>query len=255
MIKLSERLECIANRIDKGETVADIGTDHAYLPIYLWENEVSPKVIMADISKGSLQKAKENCNLTHPDVDFDCRLGDGLEVLQPHEVDTVVMAGMGALLIIEMLEWDIIKTRSYKKFILQPRNNLGELVKWLKFNNFDIIHYDLVKEGKRICEILTASTQDTKSDSDDCFSRKVKKMDDESSDSTAEYDFPDLLLEHRNKYSLEYIDLHLQKENFILQNIKMSSDCENNHNLKRRLERKRRLEELKSRLLEVTYEA
>ena len=132
MIKLSERLECIANRIDKGETVADIGTDHGYLPIYLWENKISPKVIMADISKGSLQKAKDNCKLSQPDFDFDCRLGDGLEVLKPHEVDTVVMAGMGALLIIEMLEWDIIKTRTYKKFILQPRNNLGELVKWLK---------------------------------------------------------------------------------------------------------------------------
>ena len=52
MIKLSERLECIANRIDKGETVTDIGTDHGYLPIYLWENKISPKVIMADISKG-----------------------------------------------------------------------------------------------------------------------------------------------------------------------------------------------------------
>ena len=64
MIKLSERLECIANRIDKGETVADIGTDHGYLPIYLWENKISPKVIMADISKGSLQKAKDNCKLS-----------------------------------------------------------------------------------------------------------------------------------------------------------------------------------------------
>ena len=155
MIKLSERLECIANRIDKGETVADIGTDHGYLPIYLWENKISPKVIMADISKGSLQKAKDNCKLSQPDFDFDCRLGDGLEVLKPHEVDTVVMAGMGAFLIIEMLEWDIIKTRTYKKFILQPRNNLGELVKWLKDNNFNINNYDLVKEGKRICEILT----------------------------------------------------------------------------------------------------
>lgn len=251
MIKLSERLECIANRIDKGENVADIGTDHGYLPIYLWENKISPNVIMADISKGSLQKAKENCNLTHPDVDFDYRLGDGLEVLQPHEVDTVVMAGMGALLIIEMLEWNIIKTRSYKKFILQPRNNIGELVKWLKDNRFDITNYDLVKEGKRICEILTVCTESTGEDFDESACNAEHELESDS----AEYDFPDLILEHRNKYSLEYIDLHLQKENFILDNIKMSSDCENNPNLKRRLERKRRLEELKSRLLEVSDEA
>ena len=247
MIKLSERLECIANRIDKGETVADIGTDHGYLPIYLWENKISPKVIMADISKGSLQKAKDNCKLSQPDFDFDCRLGDGLEVLKPHEVDTVVMAGMGALLIIEMLEWDTIKTRTYKKFILQPRNNLGELVKWLKDNNFNITNYDLVKEGKRICEILTVCIESAGED----FYQSSYNADHE----LELYDFPDLLLKHRNKYSLEYIDLHLQKENFILDNIKMSSDCENNPNLKRRLERKKRLEELKARLLEVTDEA
>ena len=251
MIKLSERLECIANRIDKGETVADIGTDHGYLPIYLWENKISPKVIMADISKGSLQKAKDNCKLSQPEFDFDCRLGDGLEVLQPHEVDTVVMAGMGALLIIEMLEWDIIKTRSYKKFILQPRNNLGKLVKWLKDNRFDITNYDLVKEGKRICEILTVCTESAGED----FNKSSCNSEHELELDSAEYDFPDLIIEHKNKYSLEYIDLHLQKENFILDNIKMSSDCKNNPNLERRLERKKRLVKLKACLIEVSDEA
>jgi len=251
MIKLSERLECIANRIDKGETVADIGTDHGYLPIYLWENKISPKVIMADISKGSLQKAKDNCKLSQPDFNFDCRLGDGLEVLQPYEVDTVVMAGMGAPFLIEMVGGGNIKTKSYKKFILQPRNNLGELVKWLKDNRFDITNYDLVKEGKRICEILTVCTESAGDD----FGENACNTEHESELDSAEYDFPDLILEHRNKYSLEYIDLHLQKENFILDNIKMSSDCENNPNLKRRLERKKRLEKLKSCLIEVSDEA
>lgn len=72
---------------------------------------------------------------------------------------------------------------------------------------------------------------------------------------SAEYDFPDLIIEHKNKYSLEYIDLHLHKENFILDNIKMSSDCENNPNLKRRLERKKRLVKLKACLIEVSDEA
>ena len=72
---------------------------------------------------------------------------------------------------------------------------------------------------------------------------------------SAEYDFPDLIIEHKNKYSLEYIDLHLQKENFILDNIKMSSDCKNNPNLERRLERKKRLVKLKACLIEVSDEA
>ena len=53
MIKLSDRLNVIAEEIEMGETVADIGTDHGFLPIFLWENRISPKVIMTDISEGS----------------------------------------------------------------------------------------------------------------------------------------------------------------------------------------------------------
>ena len=60
MVKLSDRLQLMADLVDDGQTVADIGTDHGFLPIYLWESGKSKKVILADISKGSLQKAMDN---------------------------------------------------------------------------------------------------------------------------------------------------------------------------------------------------
>ena len=60
MIKLSDRLQLIAKEVNNGETVADIGTDHGFLPMYLWEQGISPKVIMADVSQGSLKKAQQN---------------------------------------------------------------------------------------------------------------------------------------------------------------------------------------------------
>ena len=60
-MKLTPRLQVIANEIQQGETMADIGTDHGFLPLYLWEKGISPQVIMADISRGSLEKAAENC--------------------------------------------------------------------------------------------------------------------------------------------------------------------------------------------------
>ena len=78
MINLSERLLAIAQEVGKGETVADIGTDHGFLPLYLWEKGISPKVIMTDISQGSLAKARENCSRWYPDTEFDLRLGDGI---------------------------------------------------------------------------------------------------------------------------------------------------------------------------------
>lgn len=106
-MKLTPRLQKIADEIKPGETMADIGTDHGFLPLFLWEQGISPQVIMADISKGSLDKAAENCRLLAPDTDFDLRLGSGLEVLAPAEVDTVVMAGIGGNLICELLGKDL----------------------------------------------------------------------------------------------------------------------------------------------------
>ena len=103
MIKLSDRLKSIADEIKKGETVADIGTDHGFLPVYLWENHISPHVIMTDISPASLKKAEDNCQTEYPGIKFDLRTGDGLEPVRPAETDAVVMAGMGGLLMSEIL--------------------------------------------------------------------------------------------------------------------------------------------------------
>lgn len=159
MIRLNDRLKTMAARIDRGETMADIGTDHGFLPVYLLEKEVSPKVIMADISEPSLDKARKNFNMN---VDMgrlgsgDFRVGDGLSVLEPSEVDVVVIAGMGGRLIADIMAEDIELTASFDKFILQPRIGQGYLRKWLLDNGFEIIYEDLVREGKYIAEVITA---------------------------------------------------------------------------------------------------
>jgi len=150
MIKLSERLKLIADQVEPGERVADIGTDHGYIPIYLKENKISDIAIMADISEGSLAKAKENA------LEGDFRLGSGISVLEPAEVDCVIIAGMGGLLITEILGADISLSRSFKKYVLQARNRVGELRKWLIGNDFSIEKNLLVREGKAICEIIVA---------------------------------------------------------------------------------------------------
>ena len=156
MIKLTERLQCLADQIEQNETMADIGTDHGFLPIYLWENEISPKVIMADISAGSLEKARCNCEELYPGEKFDLRLGNGIQIIENGEVDAVVIAGMGGKLMTQILEEDMEKTRSIKKLVLQPRNGQGKLRYWLVKNGFSIVKESLVREGKYICEIITA---------------------------------------------------------------------------------------------------
>jgi len=215
MIKLSDRLQLIANEIERGETVADIGTDHGFLPIYLCENGISPKVIMADISRGSLDKAKQNCLDAHPDMKFDLRLGDGIKVLKKGEVDAVAIAGMGGILMTEILGADLEKTKSIKKFILQPRNHVGILRQWLLENGFEITNEQLVREGKYICEILTVIPRDAE------IGEASDKADVYGMDSNAiQFQFPSTLVEFKNPLTMEYLNRHLNKEKFILDSMK-----------------------------------
>ena len=153
---LTDRLQVIADEIQQGETMADIGTDHGFLPLHLWENGISPSVIMCDVSEPSLAKAKAAAGAYQFGHELDFRAGDGLQVLSAGEVDDIVIAGMGGLLIRDIMSFDLEKTCSFRKFVLQPRNNSGLLRYWLASRNFDIVKNQLVREGKFICEIITA---------------------------------------------------------------------------------------------------
>jgi len=152
---LSERLLAIAALIDKGQTMADIGSDHGFLPKYLWDNGICPKIIVTDISPDSLQKAVSAFPDNPAGVFF--RQGSGLAPLDFSEADVVVIAGMGGVLITQILGHDIKKTLSFKKYVLQPRNGAGKLRYWLKEAGFMINSEHLAREGKFICEIIAAS--------------------------------------------------------------------------------------------------
>lgn len=153
-MKLSERLLTIANLVPNNSIVADIGTDHGYIPAYLIENNISKKVIGTDISRGSLDKIVEYVKKLGLEDKVDTRLGDGLEVIKPYEVDTVIIAGMGGLLIRDILEKDKNVTDSITDFILQPMVASKELRQYLVENNFEIIKEELVKEENKYYEII-----------------------------------------------------------------------------------------------------
>ncbi|MGP1569340.1 MAG: tRNA (adenine(22)-N(1))-methyltransferase [Eubacteriales bacterium] len=160
MKKITSRLYCIAELIGMGKTVADIGTDHGFLPIYLQQSCGSPHVVLTDVSASSLQKAIENIGILYKKEEipiyFDFRCGSGLAVMQANEVDTVVFAGMGGELMVELMAEDILKTRSFSKFVFQPRTGQGFLRYWLMSNGFEIERENLVVEGKFICEVFSA---------------------------------------------------------------------------------------------------
>lgn len=157
MIRISDRLQTIAHCVTRNETVADIGTDHGLLPIFLWQTGISRSFVLSDVNAGPLEKAQANLKRYGQGMVADLRLGNGLAVLRKSEVDTVVIAGMGGLLITEILEQDLSKATSFGKYILQPRNAQERVREWLYHHGFTISAEHLVREGNYICEVIVAS--------------------------------------------------------------------------------------------------
>lgn len=156
MVKLSDRLRKLADEVKPGETAADIGTDHGLLPIFLCENAIAAKVILCDINPGPLEKARENIKIHGASAITDLRLGNGLGPLAWGEADAIIIAGMGGLLISEILGNEDEKAKSSARLVLQPRNAADKLREWLFANGYSIKKESLVREGKYICEIITA---------------------------------------------------------------------------------------------------
>ena len=147
-MKLSKRLQTIADFVKKGAVVADIGTDHAHIPIYLIKNNIISKAYACDINKGPLEKAKENINY-YGVKNIELRLSNGLEKLKTDEADTFIIAGMGGELITDILEKGRRFFESKRKFILSPHTKIDEVRKYLLSNGFEITKEDMcIDEGK-----------------------------------------------------------------------------------------------------------
>jgi len=163
--KLSARFEAMAGFVCVGERVADIGTDHAILPVYLVREGISPFAILTDISTGPLGKARVAVDKARLAIEraggydrgFDIRLGDGLSVLEEGEADTVIIAGIGAETIISILEADPGKAGGFGKYILQPRTRTALLEKWLDRSGWDIMTKTVAEERGRLCDIIVCA--------------------------------------------------------------------------------------------------
>ena len=145
---LSKRLSCIASFISNGDMVADVGTDHGYLPIWLIESGVSPKVIASDIRRGPLEKAIVNAKLHDVYDKIDFRLCPGLEGYNENDADVIVIAGMGGETIINILAaapWS-----NKKKLIIQPQTKIPELRSWMNDNGYEVSDACLVDDMGRI---------------------------------------------------------------------------------------------------------
>jgi tRNA (adenine22-N1)-methyltransferase len=155
-MKLGKRLKLIASKISKNFTIVDIGTDHAYLPIYLISKGITKRVIATEILPGPYNKAQENIKKAGLQDFIELRLGSGLKPVRPKEGNIAVIAGMGAMTIINILNESKETAYSFKKLIFQPMRNRAELRKYLLTTGYEIIDEDVAVEDKKYYEIIVA---------------------------------------------------------------------------------------------------
>ena len=147
-MKLSKRLQTIADFVKKGAVVADIGTDHAHIPIYLIKNNIISRAYACDINAGPLEKAEENINY-YGVKNIELRLSNGLEKLKTDEADTVIIAGMGGELIIDILDRGQGFFDKKNTFILSPHTKIEEVRNYLLRKGLKILKEDMcIDEGK-----------------------------------------------------------------------------------------------------------
>ena len=153
-LPISKRLLCCASMIQPGSRVADIGTDHGYLGIYLLQSGAARHVIACDLRKDPLENARRNAKLFGVDGAMELRLSDGLEKILPDEVDTVVMAGMGGDLIQKILSQCPWRKREGLQFILQPQSAGNVLRRWLCEDGFEIQREEPVQDGHFLYTVM-----------------------------------------------------------------------------------------------------
>lgn len=156
---LTPRLQMISNHV-KTRTIADIGTDHSYIPIHLIQNNISSRAIATDINKGPLDIARANIEKYSLSDKIELRLGGGLSTIEKNEVETAIIAGMGGEVIKNILENDKEKAHSAECLLLQPMNSQDLLRKWLSDNNFSIFEEDIITEGYKVYNLICAKKGD-----------------------------------------------------------------------------------------------
>lgn len=153
-IKLTPRLKCVADMAGECEVLADIGTDHAYIPMYMVQNSFAKKAVAGDVADGPVKIAKRNVLQNGLKDKIDVVKAYGLDAARG--ADTIVIAGMGGKLICDILKNSLKVAHSAKRLVLQPMTCAEDVRRFLHANGFAIVKEKLAKEENKIYNIMVA---------------------------------------------------------------------------------------------------
>lgn len=157
---LSERLATVAGYVPTGSRLADIGTDHAYLPVNLAKRGVIISGVAGEVVRGPFENARHEIDREGLSDQITARLANGLKAIEPgDQIDTVVIAGMGGALITQILTQDFGRLEGVNRLVLQP--NVGEMNvrQFLMDHGFSLVAEQILAEDGHTYEILVADRQ------------------------------------------------------------------------------------------------
>jgi len=152
-LTLTSRLQLLADWVPQGAAFADIGTDHAYLPVWLVVNGRVSHAIASDLRKGPLQRARET-GRTYGAEGIDYRLGSGLDTVQPHEADTIAIAGMGGENIASILAAAPWTADGNHTLLLSPHTKAEQLRRYLMEHGYAILQEALVRDRGTLYPVM-----------------------------------------------------------------------------------------------------
>lgn len=222
-MNLSLRLQKIADFVPDGEVMADVGTDHGHLPIYLVSSHKVKRAIAMDVRSGPLSRAEQAIRICGLQEQIQVRLSDGLAALLPGEAETVVIAGMGGALIQKIIGegkhmWD-----SVGRWILSPQSEIGETRHWLERHGFSIEKEAMVLDAGKYYVIMDVTRGFMH------FKREC------------EYTYGEYLIHTGDSVLKEYLELEIKKTQDIKQKLE-AGESQQKGSPERRLSR---LEELR----------
>lgn len=153
---LKPRLALIARKVPKCNVLADIGTDHAYIPIFLVKEDVCEKAIASDIGEGPLNIAIKNIKDYGLENRIEIKLSDGISALYGQKADVIIISGMGGDLIVKILEEGFENIKNAKALIIQPMTAVRDVRKWLIENGFEVFDEELAMEGSRLYTVISS---------------------------------------------------------------------------------------------------
>lgn len=206
---LSLRLQAVADLVSTGFRLADIGTDHAYVPIWLVQTERIPGAVAADVNRGPLMRALGHIRANGLQERIETRLSDGFSAIRPGEIQSAVLAGMGGGLIIRILKDGEQVVKSLKECILQPQSEIEKVRAFLLEEGFSFLEENMVMEEGKYYPMMKVSPPRREKEEQMKNNPNKKEVWAEE-----ELRYGRLLLRQKNSVLREFLDreIHIKKQ-------------------------------------------